>query len=634
MLIIRNQRNQSLTILIYAQLVALVSTTFVWRNVLQDIFPITTSGYDCIIATSSNAFTFGIDEGVPRYRYGNHMYPMSDYLHTHFSSGKGYLYQDKYRNKNITERLNDEITISIFPTDAYFGAEKTQTPAQASVGSVCIILLTTLLFFGYDFLVRKEFQSKRELLEAKRHFVRYVSHEVRTPLNSVCVGLTLIQEEIAGVLGFRSGDEMKRSFSEPTTTNESKDKSNINARHWFVLVQEVLDSAEVSVNVLNDMLNYDKIERGELVLELTVVKIWNLVQSTVDEFRMAAAKKDLTFSFCFVCPDGTEVALATDLPKDMRRQGAVGDEMRLRQVLRNLLSNAIKFTPEHGTVTVRAATTAQSNTAPAAKSKRTYVIKTGDEITVRLGDYLQIQVQDSGAGMTPSQLAELYTEGRQFNKNKLQGGGGSGLGLFITHGIVKQHEGALVATSEGLGKGCTFAMTLPLYRSARILKLNQDDHHTNLNVEVAPSSTTSRPALSSSVAEADRCFLRLLVVDDVLMSRKLLARLLQHHGHHCDLACDGQQAVDMTTQAIAEGNPYHSILLDYEMPVMNGPDAAKEMRRRKLDPCFIIGVTGNMLPDDVQYFLECGANEVLPKPFQYARIEELWNKNRVYDSVV
>ena len=90
----------------------------------------------------------------------------------------------------------------------------------------------------------------------------------------------------------------------------------------------------------------------------------------------------------------------------------------------------------------------------------------------------------------------------------------------------------------------------------------------------------------------------------------------------------------MTTQAIAEGNPYHSILLDFEMPVMNGPDAAKEMRRRKLDPCFIIGVTGNMLLDDVQYFIHAGANAVLPKPFQYARIEELWNKNRVYDSVV
>jgi len=74
------------------------------------------------------------------------------------------------------------------------------------------------------------------------------------------------------------------------------------------------------------------------------------------------------------------------------------------------------------------------------------------------------------------------------------------------------------------------------------------------------------------------------VVDDVLSNRKLLARLLKLHGHHCDLAENGQEAVEMVAEAIDAGVPYHSVLLDYEMPILNGPGAAKEIRKRKLEP--------------------------------------------------
>ena len=81
----------------------------------------------------------------------------------------------------------------------------------------------------------------------------------------------------------------------------------------------------------------------------------------------------------------------------------------------------------------------------------------------------------------------------------------------------------------------------------------------------------------------------------------------------------------MVHQAISDGNPYDTILLDYEMPVMNGPTAAKEIRAIGFD-VFIVGVTGNMLADDVAYFRSCGANTLLGKPFKIASLEEIWSE--------
>jgi CheY-like chemotaxis protein len=91
------------------------------------------------------------------------------------------------------------------------------------------------------------------------------------------------------------------------------------------------------------------------------------------------------------------------------------------------------------------------------------------------------------------------------------------------------------------------------------------------------------------------------------------------------MAEDGAVALEMIRQAIEDNNPYDTILLDYEMPVMNGPIAAKEIRAMGCD-VFIVGVTGNMLTEDVAYFRSCGANALLGKPFKIASLEELWSE--------
>jgi CheY-like chemotaxis protein len=122
---------------------------------------------------------------------------------------------------------------------------------------------------------------------------------------------------------------------------------------------------------------------------------------------------------------------------------------------------------------------------------------------------------------------------------------------------------------------------------------------------------------------------RILVVDDAPSNRKMLVRVLARSGHVCDQAQDGQVAVDMVRR-MSEGGwgeggagQYDMVLMDYEMPVMNGPTATRALRELGC-MCPIVGVTGNVLGADIDYFLEQGADAVLPKPLQLSALEEVW----------
>ena len=242
--------------------------------------------------------------------------------------------------------------------------------------------------------------------------------------------------------------------------------------------------------------------------------------------------------------------------------------------------------------------------------------------------YLELSVMDSGAGMTEQQLADLFKAGVQFTVNQLQAGKGSGLGLYITKGIVEQHDGTVSAKPDGLDKGSTFILKLPLYHvPERFVVANSKARAASSLSEHQWSTTTDKESIdtaaTSEAAEDAFSSLRILVVDDAKSNRKLLSRLLEKRGHDCDQVEDGRDAVEATMVAIKASKPYHTILMDYEMEFMNGPDAALEMRRLGCDS-FIVGITGNLLQEDVQHFKDCGANNVLSKPFMLNELEMLW----------
>lgn len=510
--------------------------------------------------------------------------------------------------------------LCLYPTEEFFDVYTTSNPNAATIGSVLIILFTSMLFLLYDFFVRREFTANKDLLEAKRLFMRFVSHEVRTPLNSVCLGLTVIQTEIAASLGYGSAEDLELQTDEAEklarTAPDHEDVAK--SLEWFSLAHEVRTNAQSAVDVLSDLLNYDKIENGELNLELTPIRVWRMIERTANEFKLPASEKRLQFDINFsdLCQGDVEEpiafgSLANSLSDDVLNRKLVGDEVRLIQVLRNLLSNAIKFTPAHGSISLTASWLRASK-----DEEKNFQLKNGDTVSFRRSGQLQVSVHDAGAGMTEEQLQKVFHQGVQFNVNELQAGKGSGLGLYIAKGIVQQHEGTLVATSEGLGKGATFTLTLPLYYAPEVMTEISDRSED----ELEKSSTASRDAPSDGSTA-----LRILVVDDVSSNRKLLGRLLKNRGHDVGQAENGQIALDMVAKSIQEETPYDSVLMDYEMPVMNGPTSAKEIRSLGSD-VLIVGITGNLLPEDIAYFQSCGANAVLPKPLRMASLEELWTE--------
>jgi signal transduction histidine kinase len=238
-------------------------------------------------------------------------------------------------------------TLTLYPNKDLFEVYSTDNPRVAAVGSVCIFIFTSILFILYDFFVRQELNEKRSVLEAKRKFVKFVSHEVRTPLNAVCMGLRLLEEELRA----RTWPDSSHSTEEETKRKRVPSDSE---GEILILAEEILRNANGAVDVLNDLLNYDKVETGTLSLELTIIPIWDLIKRTMAEFKLPAkAKKiDLKLDCSALFEMDEESVSAMHLPQDVIESKVLGDTIRITQVLRNLVSNAVKFTPEGGKVFV------------------------------------------------------------------------------------------------------------------------------------------------------------------------------------------------------------------------------------------------------------------------------------------
>jgi signal transduction histidine kinase/ActR/RegA family two-component response regulator len=528
--------------------------------------------------------------------------------------------------------------LELYPNDNFYDGYSTNNPMVATIAAVASILLISGFFFLYDFFVRREFLAKKNLLDAKRQFMRFVSHEVRTPLNSVCMGLTVIQTELAASLGYSSPTDVQLLRGGELSTDSKDDSSKGAILEWFQLLQEIQSNAQIAVDVLSDLLNYDKIEQGNSSLELTALPICQLIERTTNEFRLPAAKKNIALQFRILVGNSSggeeeeeeeEAAPPNEeeegLPQHFRELKLIGDAFRVTQALRNLISNAIKFTPEQGTVHVEAVWWKSSD----VNNTHVFTSKRGKEVAVESNGSIQVRVKDSGVGLSEEQVQNLFRDGIQFDVNELQAGQGSGLGLFIAKGIVQQHQGSLEADSEGKGLGTTFTITLPVYNLQETPAKNKNKNNTAENInndgtteDQTQRSDTSKPSLP----------LRILIVDDVSSNRKLLHRLLKRKGHICEDAENGAVAVGMVVKAVMDGNPFDIVLMDNEMPEMTGPEAAAAIRAEGSD-VFIVGITGNLLPEDVAHFQSRGASAVMSKPFNMDDLEERWMEYKKCTSV-
>ncbi len=325
--------------------------------------------------------------------------------------------------------------------------------------------------------------------------------------------------------------------------------------------------------LVNDILDLSKIEAGKMQVLLAPQSPLQIARQVVQLMRPQAKEKMLYLS----------LEMAGSLPRSIAT-----DEVRLRQILVNLVGNAVKFT-DTGGITIKMRMRKQTK-----ESAR-----------------LEISVKDTGIGISEEQLSDIFSPFTQASEQLHEG---TGLGLDISVRMAELLDGQLSVQSTP-GKGSVFTLGLNVGPTV------------NLDmVEPSELAKTPDPSLAASnSAEMDLCFdgRRFLVVDDGRDNQRILRFLLEEAGAQVDVAEDGKQALDAV--ACSE-SAYDLILMDVQMPIMDGYEATAELRRRGFHSP-IIAVTAYALARDLKRCLAAGCNDFVTKPLvpgQLMRILQRW----------
>ncbi|MDE2382851.1 MAG: response regulator, partial [Xanthomonadaceae bacterium] len=337
----------------------------------------------------------------------------------------------------------------------------------------------------------------------------------------------------------------------------------------------VKHSANALMTIVNDILDFSKIESGKLTLEDIGFDLPALVRSACDIVRQPIAQKGLLL----------EISVADSVPALVR-----GDPTRVRQVLLNLLSNAHKFTT-HGKIGVQIGT----DTGP-------------DGVPV-----LTLSVQDTGIGIAAEKLSHIFDAFAQEDSSTTRRFGGTGLGLSISKRLVELMGGTLQADSS-LGAGSTFVFTLPLRPATQVDTVTVPlASREEPPASVAhPGATATSPIAVSPDAPAARA--RLLLVEDNPTNQKLAVWLLQKQGYAVTVVGNGQLALD----ALQDPTRFDAVLMDVQMPVMDGLTATRAIRARERQQSLrrlpIIAMTANAVVGDHEDCLAAGMDDYIAKP--------------------
>ena len=382
-----------------------------------------------------------------------------------------------------------------------------------------------------------------------------------------------------------------------------------NSDELLELTQDSKVSAETAVSILNDLLNYEKLDSNILTLDVSEIRLVPFLREQLRPFQLHASQKSVNL---MILPSSHTPSVNLD------HLMVSIDTPKVAQVLRNFVSNAIKFTPSGGQVEVyleliKLTTSNRSRLRSlnmlGSRGNNVYPYDEDDDLSSYAA--VRVAVKDSGHGIAIENQHRVFNEIVQFNANAHQGGGGSGLGLWISKQIVELHGGRVGLHSEGEGCGCEFFFQLPILR--------WDSDYIRQRSMKAPSH------LSAPDVSAGEHPLHVLIVDDSDLNRKIMGKLVSSLGHTFEEADDGDVAVEIVRRSVEGDSVFDVILMDSVMPKMTGAEAIRSLRSSNYTG-MIIGVTGNAAVEDVEEFKMSGADRVLVKPVHVHVIDDLFSR--------
>ena len=338
-------------------------------------------------------------------------------------------------------------------------------------------------------------------------------------------------------------------------------------------LSKIAVSSQHLLSLINDVLDMSRIESGKMTLEESVVHMPGLI----DDLR-AIVQADVA---------AKQLELVVDV-QDLVSEDVITDRLRLNQVLLNILSNAIKFTPSHGTIGLRVVE------RPLSDSSRTS---------------FEFRIRDTGIGMSEEFMERIFEAFSRERTSTVSGIQGTGLGMAITKNIIDMMGGTIEVHSQE-GEGSEFVVTIPCKRC-------DDSASPELSAELREASGSQDEALE----EVDLTGKRVLLAEDIEMNRIIAVTILEGSGLVVDEVVDGVEAVEKVAQEPA--GTYDIVLMDIQMPRMDGYEAARQIRALD-DPqkasVPIVAVTANAFEEDRQLALSAGMNGHLAKPYDIPQI--------------
>lgn len=388
---------------------------------------------------------------------------------------------------------------------------------------------------------------------AKSQFLANMSHELRTPLSTI-VGTAFLA---------RQGAE-----------------SQLQKKY----ITRIESASTHLIEIINDVLDFSKIEGGFVELESAPMNIKSIVQSVHAMLSGLASAKSV----------GLTMDVAQDVPKVL-----IGDRVRVKQILINLVGNAVKFTSQ-GTVSVEARTVAYS--------ERNVVV--------------EFCVSDTGIGMDDEQLSYLFQSFHQADSSITRLYGGTGLGLAISKKLVTQMGGTVQVQSR-VGKGSSFFVTIPFACGEPVTDAGPSGRIKDRMVQ-QPYGIDSEDAEATALEQASderpghandavpHMSGRVLLVEDQLINLEMTQAILERAGLVVETATNGKDAVDILLAAPSE---YDVVLMDLQMPGMDGYEATRIIRTvLNKDELPIVAMTAHAMREEREKCLTCGMNEHLSKP--------------------